>query len=284
MTGTVQGQQAEAFFFENEGERLFGVLHTPAVRDRGVGIVLCDPFGEEKHYTYRTFVNFARRACDEGFHVLRFDYRGNGDSAGEREDNTPARLLSDINRAVDLMTGRLAIRRVGLLGLRLGGTLAALAANTDPRTEFLVLWAPVMRPKEHFDGLFRQDLIAASWSGNGTKMPRQPMEVLEAGELLEMRGCTLNKRAYTEFAGIDLADLDWGSVGQCLIADVTRDSRRYDEVAKRLRSTLASGRDEPEISVVEESEFWTSDYVYQGTSPDELCSETLEWLKQKIRP
>ena len=99
MTQITDKPHEEAFFFENQGERLFGILHTPADPSKGDGIVFCDPYGEEKHFARRVLANFARRVCAEGFHVLRFDYRGNGDSQGELEAVTPASQLSDIKRA-----------------------------------------------------------------------------------------------------------------------------------------------------------------------------------------
>ena len=44
--------------------------------------VFCHPLTEEKLWTHRVFVTFARELAAAGHTVLRFDYRGNGDSDG----------------------------------------------------------------------------------------------------------------------------------------------------------------------------------------------------------
>jgi pimeloyl-ACP methyl ester carboxylesterase len=250
MTAMSQIQHEEAFFFENEGQKLFGVLHTPPIPDRRGGLIFCGPYGEEKHFSHRTFVDFARTVCSEGFYVLRFDYRGDGDSEGERENTTAMGQLSDIKRAIELM-GHLGISALGLLGLRLGGTLAALAANSDPRIEFLVLWAPIVRPKEHFNGLLG---------------------------LIELQQCSLNRRAYAEFSKIDLTDPNLRFNGEFFMADVTRDSRKYNRAVKGLSDVWAAGGDRREFKIIEEAEFWSPAYGYQKMFPHSLCDATMEWL------
>ena len=50
------------------------------------GIVFCHPFGEEKLWTHRVFVTFARRLAAAGHAVLRFDHRANGEQMGPRHE------------------------------------------------------------------------------------------------------------------------------------------------------------------------------------------------------
>ena len=65
-------------FFENGAYRLFGVLHQPAGPPSGAGWVFCHPFAEEKLWTQRVYVSFARMLASRGAWVLRFDAMGNG--------------------------------------------------------------------------------------------------------------------------------------------------------------------------------------------------------------
>ena len=67
--------------FGEGGPSLRGMLHWPATDSPTWGIVLCCPFGEERKSAARVMTLAARDFCREGFCVLRFDYRGTGESA-----------------------------------------------------------------------------------------------------------------------------------------------------------------------------------------------------------
>ncbi len=67
------------------GETLFGVLATARrSRDTAVLIVVGGP--QYRVGSHRQFVLLARRVADAGYPVLRFDYRGMGDSGGDMRD------------------------------------------------------------------------------------------------------------------------------------------------------------------------------------------------------
>ncbi|HZZ12118.1 MAG TPA: alpha/beta hydrolase, partial [Paraburkholderia sp.] len=104
----------------------FGWLH-PAVGPGGV--VLCYPFGYDGLCTYRGMRRLAERLAAGGSTVLRFDYPGTGDSAGDAGEPGRWRAWIDsIKEAVAFLRDTRGVTRVTLCGLRLGGTLAALAA------------------------------------------------------------------------------------------------------------------------------------------------------------
>ena len=63
-------------FIPHLEDRLFGMLHEPEGRTSRTPFVFCHPFAEEKLWTQRVYVSFARRLAREGHPVLRFDYRG----------------------------------------------------------------------------------------------------------------------------------------------------------------------------------------------------------------
>ena len=118
------------FFFPNDPYNLFGILHEPEVEPNGEGFVFCHPFGEEKLWSHRVFVNFARKLAQIGYTVLRFDYMGHGDSDGNFSDATIETRISDIVAAVCwLKDNNSNVNSVSLLGLRLGATLASLTCE-----------------------------------------------------------------------------------------------------------------------------------------------------------
>ena len=59
--------------------------HAPEVRS-GQGVVICPPLGHEYISAYRSLRELADRLAAAGVAVLRFDYHGTGDSAGEDDD------------------------------------------------------------------------------------------------------------------------------------------------------------------------------------------------------
>ncbi|MBT8350241.1 MAG: alpha/beta hydrolase, partial [Deltaproteobacteria bacterium] len=103
------------FFFPNESYNLFGVLHEPENTPKPQGFVFCHPFAEEKLWTHRVFVNFARELAQKGYTVLRFDYMGHGDSEGGFQDSTIETRLFDIKCAIKTLSENISSpERIGL--------------------------------------------------------------------------------------------------------------------------------------------------------------------------
>jgi pimeloyl-ACP methyl ester carboxylesterase len=160
----------ETFFFGRPAAPLFGVYHPPlSAADRDLGIVLCAPLGREYTKTHRAFRQLALRLSEAGFHVLRFDYSGCGDSAGEPVQADLARWAEDVGHAADELVDRAGVARVGLVGLRLGGTLALLAAVRRRDVEAVVLWEPVLEGR-----LYLAELMASNTKWEDDRgLPRQ---------------------------------------------------------------------------------------------------------------
>ena len=98
---------------------LSAVLYLPSGTPRG-SILFCNPLFEERKSSQRIMVECARTLCSDGLMVLRFDYRGCGDSTGDFEEFTTDDWLCDINIASQYLAKRARTGNPGLLGLRLG--------------------------------------------------------------------------------------------------------------------------------------------------------------------
>jgi len=143
-------------YFGAAQRRLFGVYHPPSGGgDREEGVVLCYPSVQEYMRTHFAFRKLAGLLTQEGFHVLRFDYYGTGDSAGDIPDATPAEWCANIRQAAQELRDQAGISRVSIVGLRMGALLAALAATSDLDVRDLVLWEPAVDGVSHLHELRR---------------------------------------------------------------------------------------------------------------------------------
>jgi exosortase A-associated hydrolase 1 len=135
----------EAVRFDCCGDALVGILSRPThARDTGVVILIGGP--QYRAGGHRQYVLLARALAAAGYPVLRFDYRGNGDSGGERR--TYENVSDDIAAAVDELQIRVpGLRQVVLWGL-CGGASAALIychERHDSRVVGLCLMNPWVR-------------------------------------------------------------------------------------------------------------------------------------------
>jgi pimeloyl-ACP methyl ester carboxylesterase len=144
----------QPLFFGTSGRRLFGAYHAAqGARGRSPAVVLCQPFGHEYLRGHRAFRNLAIAIAERGRHVIRFDYFGTGDSAGASDEHTVEQSLADIAAAIEEVKDISEATEVTLVGLRLGATLAMLAASGRRDVDRVILWDPVIAGDAHLDSL-----------------------------------------------------------------------------------------------------------------------------------
>lgn len=132
------------FYFGTRARRLFGI-YSPSRKSAGrKAAVLCAPFGQEYIRAHRSLRQLAVVLNNAGYHALRFDYFGTGDSAGDMVDASLVGWQDDIGTAIEELRDTSGANRVTLMGMRLGGTLAArVIAGGRRDVDAAVLWDPV---------------------------------------------------------------------------------------------------------------------------------------------
>jgi alpha/beta superfamily hydrolase len=162
----------QTYYFGAE-RALFGVLHEPAAAvEPGGVVVVCAPLWREGIRAHRVLRQLGLRLAKEGAAVLRFDYFGAGDSAGEGEQGEVESWVSDVLCAVDEARRAHAKASVTLLGLRFGATLAALAAERkEALVDRLVLWEPVSDGGAFLDESFAEHRAWAESYASWRHMP-----------------------------------------------------------------------------------------------------------------
>jgi len=136
-----------ALTFDCEGETLIGIIAQPTgpTGQRGVLIVVGGP--QYRVGSHRQFLLLARYLAAHGIPCMRFDYRGMGDSFGDRRDFKG--VDGDIGAAVDCFVQSVPeMREVVLWGLCDAASATAFYAHRDARVVGIVLLNPWVRTQE----------------------------------------------------------------------------------------------------------------------------------------
>ena len=127
--------------FPSDGLALSGVVHVPDGLNSGErrpAIIMMHGFGANKNggpeWICKQYENW-------GYVALRFDYRGCGDSGGERGRVVPLEEVADARNAVSYLASRPEVdpARIALCGSSLGAGVAVHAAALDARVAAVIL-------------------------------------------------------------------------------------------------------------------------------------------------
>jgi pimeloyl-ACP methyl ester carboxylesterase len=216
------------------GAGTVAVLSRPLGPTQSVGWVVCHSFGLEQIHLGRLDVLAARRLSAAGFPVLRYHGQGYGDSQNDRTDIGLSSHLRDATDAAELMLRQEGVRRVGILGAKLGGLVAALAADRLD-LDLLGLWEPVVRGSQ-----FARDFLRARLFSEMVGAVRQE-EVSDVGELradlssqgwVDINGFRLTRDAHDEIARADLGIDLTRFKGRALLVGVSRSAKPSPALSK----------------------------------------------------
>jgi pimeloyl-ACP methyl ester carboxylesterase len=255
------------FFFGSGARRLFGIYfaaHPAAAGRSSRAVVLCYPWGSEYQYAHRSMRHLASSLSAAGIHVLRFDYFGTGDSFGEAHEAGLADWTSDIETAIEELQDTTGVTRVGLVGLRLGATLAAqVAAKKPQQVDRLVLWDPVV-----WGETYLQELWQTSEQTPARAAPHGGREI---------QGFPITDDLSKELLCVDLPASLAGFRGRALVIVSSRGS--LDERLRSLQTTHSSGP--LAVEEVESPPVWHPERgLGVGAIPVALVQRIVEWLSR----
>jgi len=120
----------------------FGWVSLPDSGDLSSGVLILPPFAYEYWTTHHTLQELQEELCRDGHLVMKMDYTGTGDAAGNLWD--PDRLSKwhqEVTAAVTQLRAWGA-KRITVVGLRLGALLALYAAQSV-EVDHVIAWVPV---------------------------------------------------------------------------------------------------------------------------------------------
>lgn len=136
------------FFFRCESDELIGMIHVPEKDECcNVGVLIVVGGPQYRAGSHRQFVTLARDLANAGIPVMRFDYRGMGDSEGEQIsfEQTGPDIKAAVNSFILHCPG---IERVVLWGLCDAASACLMYSTTDDRIKGMVLANPWVRTEE----------------------------------------------------------------------------------------------------------------------------------------
>jgi hypothetical protein len=182
-----QAHSERAGYFPVSGAHLYTVLHEAA--DPIARVLLVGPFASERHNSYLPWVRWARYLAEKGIEVLRYDYRGIGESTGAFEEMTFTDWGQDVQLLADWLANRAPRLPLILHGLGLGAVLAG-RAFAQGVGDGLLMWSPPANANQALRATLMRwvGLEQIFKFGDDRKSASDYVRELELGSSLEVDG------------------------------------------------------------------------------------------------
>lgn len=248
------------------GENLFIGHHVPAAAAPTRGVVLCHPLGEEKLWSHRVFVSFARELAGAGLAALRFDFRGEGDSDRDFEQSDFESRVADTMCAIDALRDlNRSVTEVSLVGLRLGAAVAAEAASRRTDVSRLVLWDPVTDGAAYMQAVLRLNLMFQMALHRKVVENRDALVArLAEGGTVNIEGYELSEQLFRQVSAFRLDDTLSRFPGDVLVVQVNQG----ETPPKPELASLADSRANCRIESVQEEPFWKEIKAFCQRAPE----------------
>lgn len=268
QTTYLPGEDVQAFYFAASDKPLFGIYHLPPPgATRQSAIVLCPPLEQEYNRCHRAYRQLAVRLSRAGFPVLRFDYSGTGDSAGDDAVHSLSDWQANTAAAIDEAKRRSGLNTVYLVGLRLGAALAALAALGRSDITGLVLWEPVVSGAAYLEELtaWHQDKLWYFLSEVQAKQGDRPTELL---------GFALTDTMLSDLNALNLLSLPQPPAPLALLIE-----SGAEESVQRLQRQLETLRVKADYQQVDGPRVWSDD-PDKALVPQQVLQAIVNWMSE----
>ncbi len=268
----------EHFYFTSNDHKLFGILYRPqTINQFSENYLVLHPFAEEKKSSQRVLVELARKLCEDGNCILLFDFFGCGDSEGDLSASSYSIWLQDIRQASILLTKMTNLRKLNIIGLRLGAYLGSIFAN-ESEINKMILIEPVLNPMKDLTILLRGKLIKELCTdGEITSKRKDLLQNLNDNIPIDFSGHEISTSFYKnllEFNAIDPYKKIEKQGNDILLINISQTGR----TTRKFQKLLSEIGDSIHYKIVKLEPFWG-----QIDTPDcsELIEGILEWSKKQ---
>lgn len=123
-------------------------------------IIICHGLIGSRVGVDRLFVKASNLLTEMGYLVIRFDYKGCGESSGEYGRNRLSDLIDQTEAMIQFAYDELSIKELILLGHSLGGAVALFTAINNSRVSRLIQWAAVGKPAFDIKRIFGEERLS----------------------------------------------------------------------------------------------------------------------------
>jgi pimeloyl-ACP methyl ester carboxylesterase len=212
-------QIEEPFVIQARSEWLYGVAYLPTRQAQACrrSCILLNPLDNEANNAIRFYTRMARRLASRQIPVLRFDYRGSGNSSCCFSEVSLGTLVDDIERVRAYAARAYGIYPTCLVGARFGGTLALIYAGRYGEADELILWDPILDMRREFKTYFiNKTLLNHKMMGDRSKDYSIGRRLAEDG-VVELSSTPFGQSFYDQLANFSLPPIDSLRVSSGLI-------------------------------------------------------------------
>lgn len=135
-------QQEKPIEFPWQSETIRGMLHQPEQSTNTI-VIMHHGFTGTSIDAHFMFTRCARRFCEQGLAVLRYDFIGSGNSSGDFAQMTFASELAQAECILQTVAQWPWVETIYLQGFSMGGALVAQLAGKHPDlVKKVLLWSP----------------------------------------------------------------------------------------------------------------------------------------------
>jgi len=241
--------------------KIFGILHLPEGAGKHPVVIMSHGYSNDRigPWPY-LFVLTARLLAENGIAVIRFDFRGSGDSEGKFENQNLDTQLEDLVEIISYAKDLESIDpdKIGLLGHSRGGAISFITASQDSSIRTLVTWAAPANWDDIWGNLAEKILAGEKSEFSSLVQTKQLVEIDQKYNPL------------TNFA--KKIDIPW------LIVHGKNDGKWPGEVPIKHAELLHNSSSSSELCVIPD----TGHSFYEAEARRLLWNKTLSWFKTHL--
>jgi pimeloyl-ACP methyl ester carboxylesterase len=202
--GGIGASNGRPVYLPLEPDPVLGFIH-PARAATSTGVIMCPPFGWEDVCSYRARRTWADALAQAGYHALRIDFPGSGDSGGSPRD--PGRLeawTEAASQSARWLRASYGCSRIVAIGIGLGAMVSLRAASEDGPIDDLIMWAVPAKGRV----LLRQLRAFGAMTAAQFPDPRAAPEPPLPDGFLEVSGFLVSSETVAALEKLDLTKLE----------------------------------------------------------------------------